>query len=81
MRKKSHKLQWLEEVNHRGELTKEEANVYHRSKLGHKGETGFDKLCSYFLDKPFSIIDDITLSYQLKLETYFSIRIPWYTKD
>lgn len=39
MRKKSHKLQWLEEVNHRGELTKEEANVYHRSKLGHKGET------------------------------------------
>ncbi|MCO8291126.1 nuclease-related domain-containing protein [Tetragenococcus halophilus] len=64
MRKKSHKLQWLEEVNHRGELTKEEANVYHRSKLGHKGETGFDKLCSYFLDKPFSIIDDITLSYQ-----------------
>ncbi|GMA08525.1 hypothetical protein GCM10025886_16760 [Tetragenococcus halophilus subsp. flandriensis] len=64
MRKKSHQLQWLEEMNHRGELTKEEANTYQRLKLGYKGEVNFDKLCSYFLDKPFPIIDDITLSYQ-----------------
>jgi len=64
MRKKSHQLQWLEEMNHRGELTKEEANTYQRLKLGYKGEVNFDKLCAYFLDKPFPVIDDVTLSYQ-----------------
>lgn len=64
MRRKSHKLQWLEELNYRGELTKEEANVYQRLTSGYKGEVNFDKFCSLLLDQPFPVIDDVTLSYQ-----------------
>lgn len=63
MRQKSKKNQWLETIQHRRKLSKEEKEELIRLEKGFDGESEMDRQVNKFLAEDILILDDITLEY------------------
>jgi len=64
MRKKPHELQWLDVLDQRYLLAKEELESFQKLQRGYEGEVQFDALVEYFFKEKQVSLDDITLRYK-----------------
>lgn len=64
MRKKPHKLQWLQVLSQRYLLTEEERETYQRLQRGYEGEKKLDQMADEFLKQGIISLDDLTLQYK-----------------